>query len=61
MSGDVARNTKVSTEALIAEYVERFQSLDAGNRISKETLGADTFTKCRVLCICLSKEVIVTG
>jgi len=32
---DVASDTKVSTEALIAEYVERFQSLDAGNRIPK--------------------------
>ena len=30
---DVASDTKVSTEALIAEYVQRFQSLDAGNRI----------------------------
>ena len=32
---DVARDTKVSTEALIEEYTERFQSLDAGNQISK--------------------------
>ena len=32
---DVASDTKVSTEALITEYVERFQSLDAGNRIPK--------------------------
>ncbi|MDO5153354.1 MAG: recombinase family protein [Eubacteriales bacterium] len=30
---DVARDTKVSTEALIAEYTERFQSLDTGNQI----------------------------
>lgn len=30
---DVARDTKVSTEALIAEYVERFQSLDTENQI----------------------------
>ena len=32
---DVAIDTKVSTEALIEEYTERFQSLDAGNQISK--------------------------
>ena len=32
---DVARDTKVSTEALIEEYVERFQSLDAANQIPK--------------------------
>ncbi len=32
---DVARDTKVSTEALIEEYTERFQALDAGNRIVK--------------------------
>ena len=32
---DVARDTKVSTEALIEEYTERFQALDAGNRIGK--------------------------
>jgi len=32
---DVTRDTKVSTEALIQEYVERFQSLDAGNQIPK--------------------------
>ena len=31
----VAKDTKVSTEALIAEYVERFQALDVGNQISK--------------------------
>jgi len=30
---DVARDTKTSTEALIAEYVERFQALDANNQI----------------------------
>lgn len=30
---DVARDTKVSTEVLIAEYVERFQSLDTENQI----------------------------
>lgn len=33
---DVARDTKVSTEALIAEYVERFQALDATNQIPKQ-------------------------
>ena len=33
---DVASDTKVSTEALITEYVERFQSLNAGNQIAKE-------------------------
>ena len=32
---DVARDTKVSTEALIEEYTERFRALDAGNRIVK--------------------------
>ena len=32
---DVARNTKVSTEALIAEYVAMFQSLDGENQIPK--------------------------
>ena len=32
---DVARDTKVSTEALIEEYVTRFQSLDEGNQIPK--------------------------
>ena len=32
---DVTRDTKVSTEALIQEYVERFQSLDEGNQIPK--------------------------
>ena len=32
---DVARDTKVSTEALIEEYVARFQSLDEGNQIPK--------------------------
>ena len=30
---DVARDTKVSTEALIEEYVQRFQRLDEGNKI----------------------------
>ena len=33
---DVARDTRVSTEALIAEYVQRFQALDAGNQIPKQ-------------------------
>ena len=33
---DVARDTKVSTEALITEYTERFRSLDAGNQISRQ-------------------------
>ena len=32
---DMTQDTKVSTEALIQEYVERFQSLDAGNQIPK--------------------------
>jgi len=32
---DVARDTKVSTEALIEEYVERFRSLDNGSQIPK--------------------------
>ena len=32
---DVAHDTKVNTEALIAEYVERFRSLDIGNQIPK--------------------------
>ena len=32
---DVARDTKVSAEALIEEYVARFQSLDEGNQIPK--------------------------
>ena len=32
---DVARDTKTSTEALIAEYTERYQSLDEGNQIPK--------------------------
>ncbi len=32
---DVARDTQVSSEALIEEYVARFQSLDEGNRIPK--------------------------
>ena len=32
---DVARDTKVSTEALVEEYVARFQSLDEGNQIPK--------------------------
>ena len=32
---DVARDTSVSTEALIEEYVARFQSLDEGNQIPK--------------------------
>ena len=32
---DVARDTKVSTETLIEEYVERFRSLDNGNQIPK--------------------------
>ena len=31
----MARDTKVSTEALIAEYVAMFQSLDEGNQIPK--------------------------
>ena len=32
---DVAQDTKVSTEALIEEYVARFQSLDEGNQIPR--------------------------
>lgn len=32
---DVARDTRVSTEALIAEYVQRFQSMDGSNQIPK--------------------------
>ena len=32
---DVARDTKVGTEALIEEYIQRFQSLDSGNQIPK--------------------------
>jgi len=32
---DVTRDTRVSTEALIAEYAERFQALDVGNQIPK--------------------------
>lgn len=32
---DVARDTRVSTEALISEYTERFQSLDTENQIPK--------------------------
>ena len=32
---DVTRDTKVSTEALIEEYVQRFQTLDADNQIPK--------------------------
>ncbi len=32
---DVTRDTKVSTEALIEEYVQRFQKLDAANQIPK--------------------------
>ena len=32
---DVARDTRVSTEALIAEYTQRYQSLDEGNQIPK--------------------------
>ena len=32
---DVTRDTKVSTEALIEEYVQRFQALDADNLIPK--------------------------
>ena len=32
---DVARDTKTSTEALIAEYTERYQALDEGNQIPK--------------------------
>ena len=32
---EVARDTKVSTEALIEEYVQRFQKLDAANQIPK--------------------------
>lgn len=35
MIWDVARDTKTSTEALIAEYTERYQSLDEGNQIPK--------------------------
>ena len=33
---EVARDTKVNTAALIEEYVQRFQSLDAGNEIPKQ-------------------------
>jgi len=33
---DVARDTRVSTEALVAEYVERFRSLDLGSQIPKQ-------------------------
>ena len=33
---DVARDTKVNTEALIEEYVQRFQALDASNEIPKQ-------------------------
>ena len=32
---DVARDTQVSTEALIAEYTERYQALDANNQLPK--------------------------
>ena len=32
---DVARDTKTSTEALIAEYTERYQALDGNNQIPK--------------------------
>lgn len=32
---EVARDTKVSTEALIAEYTERYQALDANNQLPK--------------------------
>ena len=32
---DVSKDTRVSTEALIDEYVERFRSLDIGNRIPR--------------------------
>ena len=32
---DVAENTKVSTESLIEEYVDRFRALDEGNQIPK--------------------------
>ena len=32
---DVTRDTKVSTEALIEEYVQRFQTLDGNNQIPK--------------------------
>lgn len=32
---DVARDTEVGTEALIEEYIQRFQSLDSGNQIPK--------------------------
>ena len=32
---DVARDTRVSTEALIAEYTERYQALDANNQLPK--------------------------
>ena len=32
---DVTRDTRVSTEALIAEYTQRYQSLDEGNQIPK--------------------------
>ena len=35
LSLDVARDTKVGTEALIEEYIQRFQSLDSGNQIPK--------------------------
>ena len=33
---DVAQDTKVNTEALIEEYVQRFQTLDASNEIPKQ-------------------------
>ena len=33
---DVAQDTKVNTEALIEEYVQRFQALDASNEIPKQ-------------------------
>ena len=33
---DVTRDTKVNTEALIEEYVQRFQALDASNEIPKQ-------------------------
>ena len=32
---DVARDTRVSTEALIAEYTERYQALDSNNQLPK--------------------------
>ena len=32
---DVSRDTKTSTEALIAEYTERYQALDEGNQIPR--------------------------